>query len=125
MNTKVITRSNLKAEKGIPYCADHLRRMEGKGLFCQSFDLGAGRRAYLEAEVDEWLAIRAASRTAGGPARASETADAGNGAAPQMVEDVGSLCGQSGRAMKPQPRDRKSGKENRGARPAPRPQMEE
>ncbi len=59
---RVIARERLKAEKGIGCSPDHLRRMEKKGLFPRSVNLGPGRVAYVEQEIDDWLAARAAQR---------------------------------------------------------------
>lgn len=59
---RVISRDGLKG-KGVHYTADHLRRMEAKGQFPKSFQMGPGRVVYDEAEIDEWLeAKKRASR---------------------------------------------------------------
>jgi prophage regulatory protein len=59
---RVISRDQLKAAKGISYTDDHLRRMEKKGQFPESFSLGPGRVAYDEEEVDAWLKAKANAR---------------------------------------------------------------
>ena len=59
---RVISRDRLEPEKGISYTDDHLRRMEKKGQFPKSIQLGPGRVAYVEDEVDAWLAGKAAAR---------------------------------------------------------------
>jgi predicted DNA-binding transcriptional regulator AlpA len=60
---RVIGRDRLEAEKGIRYSDDHLKRLEKKGLFPQSFPLGPGKVAYDEAEIDAWLKAKADSRS--------------------------------------------------------------
>jgi prophage regulatory protein len=59
---KVISRDRLEPEKGINFCPDHLRRMEKKGQFPKPIQLGPGRVAYLESEIDDWLAEKARER---------------------------------------------------------------
>ena len=48
--------------KCIPYSKPHLWRLERAGKFPKRVPIGAGRYAYVEAEVDEWIAARIAAR---------------------------------------------------------------
>jgi predicted DNA-binding transcriptional regulator AlpA len=61
---KLISFDRLGPEKGIDYCRDHLRRKVKAGEFPKPIALSIGGRriAWIEAEVDEWLAARAAER---------------------------------------------------------------
>jgi prophage regulatory protein len=49
--------------KGIPYSREHIRRRERDGTFPMHIDLGEGRIAWLEEEIDLWIAELAAKRT--------------------------------------------------------------
>lgn len=60
---RVIPRERLKPDKGIPFTADHLRRLEKSGKFPKPINLGANRVAYLEDEIDAWLKSKAAERS--------------------------------------------------------------
>jgi prophage regulatory protein len=62
MNLKLLTFPQLKTEKGIPYCRVHLMRKVELGEFPQPIDLSDRRIAWLEIEVDQWVADRAALR---------------------------------------------------------------
>jgi prophage regulatory protein len=59
---RVIVFERLRPEKGITYSRDHLRRKCGKGQFPKPIPLSEHRIAWVEAEVDAWLAERAAER---------------------------------------------------------------
>ena len=62
---KLLTYSQLKPEKGIPYCREHIRRLEDAGRFPKRTKLGDhpnARAAWLETEVDAWLDERVAAR---------------------------------------------------------------
>ena len=48
--------------KGIPYSKSHLWRLERAGKFPKRVPIGAGRYAYIEAEVDEYIAQKIAKR---------------------------------------------------------------
>jgi hypothetical protein len=52
---RVIVPKDLKPKKGIPYCSDHIRRLEKKGEFPLHINLGDGRIAWIEAEIDNWI----------------------------------------------------------------------
>ena len=69
MNLKLIDFKSLGPAKGINYSRDHLRRKCKAGEFPQPIALSEGRRriAFIESEIDEWLAARAAERDGGGP----------------------------------------------------------
>lgn len=57
---KLISYASLEPEKGIPYSAEHLRRLEKDGKFPKR--LPGGRRLWVESEIDAWAEARAASR---------------------------------------------------------------
>src|SRR6516162_8251327 len=62
---RLLTFDELKAQKGIPYCRDHTRRLGDLGKFPKAIKLGDGERAkiaFVEEEIDAWLAERAALR---------------------------------------------------------------
>jgi len=59
---RVIVFERLRSEKGITYSRDHLRRKSGKGEFPKPIPLSPHRIAWLEEEIDAWLAERAARR---------------------------------------------------------------
>jgi len=50
------------AGKSIPYSKPHLWRLEKAGKFPQRVPIGAGRYAYLETEIDEWIEARVRER---------------------------------------------------------------
>jgi len=60
---RLLTFNDLKQQKGIPYCRDHLRRKVKAGEFPKPIPVGGSRRvAWIEEEVDakleEWAAQR-------------------------------------------------------------------
>src|SRR5712691_9402106 len=59
---KLIPFPELKSKKGIDYQRDHLRRKCRAGEFPQPVSLSPTRIAWIEQEVDDWLAQRAAER---------------------------------------------------------------
>jgi len=54
--------SELKPRKGIPYCRDHLRRLWKSGKFPKPVDVGPGRLAWIEAEIDAHIDEMVAKR---------------------------------------------------------------
>jgi prophage regulatory protein len=48
--------------KGIPYSKPHLWRLERQGKFPKRVPVGAGRYAYVEAEIDDHNARKIAER---------------------------------------------------------------
>jgi prophage regulatory protein len=52
----------LKTKKGIPFCRDHLRRLWKKGKFPRPVDVGPGRLAWVEEEIDAHIAEIVAKR---------------------------------------------------------------
>jgi prophage regulatory protein len=46
----------------IPYCRQHILRLEKTGDFPRRVRVGPGRVAWLESEVVDWIAARAAER---------------------------------------------------------------
>jgi prophage regulatory protein len=74
--------SELKPQKGIPYCRDHLRRLWKSGKFPKPVDVGPGRLAWVEEEIDRHIAEMVAKRDeqAANPATApSNNPDASSG----------------------------------------------
>ena len=61
MAQRLIPYEALKA-KGIPYSKPHLWRLERADKFPKRVPIGAGRYAYIEAEVDSWIDSRIAAR---------------------------------------------------------------
>lgn len=59
---KLIDFKQLAPCKGITYSRDHLRRKCAAGEFPEPIPVSVRRIAWVEAEVDAWLARRAASR---------------------------------------------------------------
>jgi prophage regulatory protein len=52
------------ATKSIPYSKPHLWRLEKAGKFPRRVPLGAGRFAYVEAEIDAYIEQKIAERDA-------------------------------------------------------------
>jgi predicted DNA-binding transcriptional regulator AlpA len=61
---RLITYKELKPLKGIPFSREHLRRLEADGKFPKRVRLAEGGDyyGYVEKEIDEYLAARAAAR---------------------------------------------------------------
>jgi len=59
---KLLTFSELHPVKGISYSRDHLRRKWNAGEFPKPIPVSGRRIAFVEAEVDDWLADRIAAR---------------------------------------------------------------
>jgi prophage regulatory protein len=58
MARKLVSKKDLKAVYGIPYCPAHIARLEAAGQFPQRVRLGAWRVAWFADEVEEWIASR-------------------------------------------------------------------
>jgi prophage regulatory protein len=54
----------LKPAKGIPFCRQHIRRLQKVGKFPLSVPFGAGTEVYISEEIDQWKADRIAERDA-------------------------------------------------------------
>jgi prophage regulatory protein len=61
---KVITFPEFRPLKGIGYTRVHLKRLEAAGLFPMHIEIGPGRIAWIEAEIDEYLEARVTARVA-------------------------------------------------------------
>jgi prophage regulatory protein len=59
-------------DRGIPYSRQHIHRLIRRGLFPRPVKLGAGSNAWVEAEIDRYLADRIAVRDAQAPGTAPE-----------------------------------------------------
>lgn len=55
---------DLKA-RGVPYSKPHLWRLERAGKFPKRVPIGPARYAYVEAEIDDYIAALVAERDAG------------------------------------------------------------
>jgi prophage regulatory protein len=64
MTIKLIGYKDLKALKGIVYTTVHLRRKIKEGTFPKPVKVGANRIAFVEAEIDSWLAGLVSERDA-------------------------------------------------------------
>jgi prophage regulatory protein len=64
MPAVLIPYRDLKA-KGVPYSKPHLWRLERDGKFPKRVPLGPGRYAYVESEIDGYIAALIAARDAG------------------------------------------------------------
>jgi len=58
MARKLVSKKDLKAVYGIPYCTAHIARLEKKGQFPKRIRLGLCRVAWFVDEVEEWIASR-------------------------------------------------------------------
>lgn len=61
---RVLSFEQLKPEKGIPHCRQHLHRLIKAGEFPRPVKVGLARNAWLESEVDAWLQKRVRERDA-------------------------------------------------------------
>jgi prophage regulatory protein len=59
---RLLTFKQLSSEKGIPYSRDHWRRKSNAGECPRPIAISDRRVAWIESEIDEWLADRAAER---------------------------------------------------------------
>jgi prophage regulatory protein len=61
---KLIDYKDLRPVKGIAYSRDHLRRKWKANEFPRPISISAHRIAWIEAELDAWLAAKAQARDA-------------------------------------------------------------
>jgi predicted DNA-binding transcriptional regulator AlpA len=62
---RLLSRTQLKTEKGIGFSPQWLCELVGRGLFPMPIKIGEGKtgvNAWLEEEIDKWIAARAAAR---------------------------------------------------------------
>ena len=59
--TKVLSIADLHA-RGINYSKVHLRRLVKAGAFPQPVRIGAGKLAWVESEVEDWITSKIAAR---------------------------------------------------------------
>jgi prophage regulatory protein len=59
---RLLTFAQLKDEKGIPYVRRHIRDLVAAGKFPRPIELSVARIAWVESEVDDWLAAKLAAR---------------------------------------------------------------
>lgn len=65
---------DLKPKKGIPFCRQHIKRMQKAQKFPLPVPLGPNTEAYIEEEIDQWKADRVAERDAKAAALAKAAA---------------------------------------------------
>ena len=58
--TRLILRPEVKSR--VPYSDVHIWRLEQAGVFPRRVKVGANRVAWVEAEIDQWIAERLAAR---------------------------------------------------------------
>ena len=61
---RVLSFRDLREIKGLPYSRVHVERLVREGKFPPPVRLSPARLAFVEAEVDQWLAERIAARDA-------------------------------------------------------------
>ena len=61
---QIVSKKELRTVCGIPYCPQHIARLEAAGQFPKRIRLGKNRVAWLLSEVEEWLNVRIAKRDA-------------------------------------------------------------
>lgn len=59
---RLILFNELKPKKSIPYCRDHVRRLSKVDRFPKPVPLSNRRIAFVEDEIDAWIAAKIASR---------------------------------------------------------------
>jgi prophage regulatory protein len=59
---RLLPYEDLRRKKGIPYCRDHTRRLSKIGRFPKPVQLSNRRIAYVEEEIDAWIAAKLAAR---------------------------------------------------------------
>jgi predicted DNA-binding transcriptional regulator AlpA len=62
---RALVYSQLKAEKGIPWSRQYIRRLEKSGGFPLHIHIGPNTIGWFECEIDAWLDARAAESRAG------------------------------------------------------------
>jgi len=55
---RLVDKKGLKTIYGIPYCPQHIARLEKAGLFPKRINLGACRVAWYRSEIEAWIASR-------------------------------------------------------------------
>ena len=67
----------LKPKKGIPFCRQHIGRLQKVGKFPLSVSLGPNTEVFIGEEIDQWTADRIAERDAKAAALAAQQQTAG------------------------------------------------
>jgi len=68
---QIVSKKELKTILGIPYCPQHIARLEAAGRFPKRITLGQNRVAWLLSEVEAWIDERIAKRDANGSTNTS------------------------------------------------------
>ena len=61
---RLVSKKELRTVYGVPYSFQHIARLEKAGQFPQRMQLGPNRVAWYCSEIEEWISVRAARRTA-------------------------------------------------------------
>lgn len=61
-NYVLLSYSDLRTKKGIPFSRVHLWRLIRDGKFPKPIELSKSRSAWIESEIDDWIAAKAAER---------------------------------------------------------------
>jgi len=59
---RLLSYDELKPQKGIGYSKSHIWRLEKEHKFPRRVPIGESRHGWIEDEIDNWIAERAASR---------------------------------------------------------------
>ena len=68
---KIVSRAGLRQDYGVSYTDEHLARLEKRGLFPKSLNLGPGRVGYIDKEIEAYLQARADARKIVAPSKVS------------------------------------------------------
>ena len=55
---RLVDKKGLKTIYGIPYCSQHIARLEKEGEFPKRVQLGPCRVAWYRSEIEAWIASR-------------------------------------------------------------------
>jgi prophage regulatory protein len=61
---QILSYSDLQTIKRVPYCRDHVRRLEKAGAFPRRVFFGSKKYGWIESEIDDWIAARVRDRDA-------------------------------------------------------------
>lgn len=59
---RLIPMADLRAAKGVPYSRPHIYRLMDAGKFPKPIHCGGNRVAFVESEIDAWIASKIAER---------------------------------------------------------------
>lgn len=61
-NYVLLSYADLRTKKGVPFSRVHLWRLIRDGKFPKPIELSKSRNAWIESEIDDWIAAKAAER---------------------------------------------------------------